>query len=291
MTLVSSAQNALSFVLLSLALSVASWLTATDQAWGWSRYAHETTGHLAQLHLTPQARAGVEALLGDESLGEVAAWADQVRGDRRDTAPFHYVNGPRDQLRPDDDDLNLPQGTVYTAVLKYQQELRDERLPKAQRIEALKFLVHFVGDIHQPLHTGFGDDRGGNDFEVVYRDEPYNLHRYWDLNVIEPRLDRFSSSEYAEFLNTTYSEAEKALWITQTDPKPWVIEARRYIFAGLYPVPRRYEYDSGRDRAAPIAVMDDTYREVWMATAELQLARSGLRLAGILNGVFADPVE
>ena len=269
-------------------LLIVVWSMPISQAFGWSRYAHETSGHLAQLHLTAEAQAGVEALLGDESLGEVAAWADRVRGDRRDTAPYHYVNGPRDQLRPRHEDLHLPQGTVYTAVLKYRQALGDESLTQQERMEALKFLVHFVGDIHQPLHTGFGDDRGGNDFEVVYRDEPYNLHRYWDLNVIEPRLDRFSSTEYAHFLNEAYSEAEKALWLTQTDPQPWVVEARRYIFSGLYPVPRRSDHNSGQQSAALTAVMDDAYREVWMSTAELQLARSGLRLAGILNEVFAD---
>ncbi len=255
-------------------------------AWGWSRYAHETTGHLAERHLSDEAKAAVAALLGEESLGSVGAWADQVRGDRRDTAPYHYVNGPRDQLHPSHEDLHLPQGTVYTAILMYRDQLTDPSLSKDQRMEALKFLVHFVGDIHQPLHTGFGDDRGGNLFEVIYRDEPFNIHRYWDLNVIEPRLDQLNSKEYAAYLDQAYSSDEKALWITQTDPEPWVVEARRYIFSGLYPVPQRYEYDSGRERTQPIPVMDDTYREVWMPVAELQLARSGLRLAGILNEVF-----
>jgi len=272
----------------SLCLLITGWWVPMSESLGWSRYAHETSGHLAEIHLSAEAQTAVEALLGDDSLGEVAAWADRVRGDRRDTAPYHYVNGPRDQLRPSHDDLHLPQGTAYTAVLKYQQALSDDNLPRQTRIEALKFLVHFVGDIHQPLHTGFADDRGGNDFEVIYRDEPYNLHRYWDLNVIEPRLDRFSAREYADHLNRSYSDAQKALWITQTDPKPWVTEARRYIFAGLYPVPRHGEHEGGQQRTTPVPIMDETYRDVWMPAAELQLARSGLRLAGILNEVFAD---
>jgi len=262
-------------------------IIASGNANAWSRYAHETVGYLAQIHLSEQAKAEVEAILGEESLGSVGAWADQVRGDRRDTAPFHYVNGPRDQLHPTDEDLHLPQGNVYTAILMYRDQLLDSDLSQQEREEALKFLVHFVGDIHQPLHTGFGDDRGGNTFGVIYKDEPFNLHRYWDLNVIEPRLDRLSSKEYAAYLDGSYSPDQKALWIEQTDPLPWVVEARRYLFAGLYPVPQVYESESGRTRDEPIPVMDDTYREVWMPVAEIQLARSGLRLAGILNEVFS----
>ncbi|HEY7905457.1 MAG TPA: S1/P1 nuclease [Wenzhouxiangella sp.] len=261
-------------------------LALASSAFGWSRYTHETTGYLAERHLTAEARAAVAELLGDESLGSVAAWADRVRPDRRDTAPYHYVNGPRDQLHPSHEDLHLPQGTVYTAILMYQDQLKDESLSKQQRAEALKFLVHFVGDIHQPLHTAFGDDRGGNDFDVIYRNESFNIHRYWDLNVVEPRLDQFTSQEYARYLDASFSEAEKALWIEQTDPEPWVIEARRYVFAGLYPVPQLYTYDSGRERTEAIPVMDDTYREVWMPVAEVQLTRAGLRLAGILNQLF-----
>lgn len=261
--------------------------TLSSTAQGWSRYGHETTGHLAERYLTPEAKAQVDALLGEETLGSVGAWADQVRGDRRETAPFHYVNGPRDQLHPSHDDLHLPQGTVYTAILMYRDQLVDNTLSFEQRKEALKFLVHFVSDIHQPLHTGFADDLGGNRFEVIYRDETFNIHRYWDLNIIEPRLDRFSSKQYAAYLDSSFSEDEKTLWISQTDPKPWVVESRRFLFAGLYPVPQRYEYDSGRTRQDPVPVMDDTYRDVWMPSAELQLARSGLRLAGILNEVFA----
>ncbi len=258
-----------------------------SNAHAWSRYGHEAIGYLAERHLTPEASAFVEELLGEETLGSVAAWADQVRGDRRDTAPYHYVNGPRDRLVPREEDLHLPQGTVYTAILMYQDQLMDEDLSRDARIEALKFLVHFVGDVHQPLHTGFADDLGGNRFQVIYRDEPFNIHRYWDLNIIEPRLDRLSSSAYAAYLDEVFATAQKTLWISQTDPKPWVTEARRYLFAGLYPVPQRYEYDSGRDRTEPVPVMDETYREVWMPTAEIQIARAGLRLAGILNGLAA----
>ncbi len=262
-------------------------MSLSANALGWSRYGHETTGYLAMRHLTPEAKAQIDAILGEETLGSVGAWADQVRGDRRETAPYHYVNGPRDELHPSHEDLHLPQGTVYTAILMYRDQLLDESLSDEQRKEALKFLVHFVSDIHQPLHTGFADDLGGNRFEVVYRDEPFNIHRYWDLNIIEPRLDRFSSAEYAAYLDNSFSDDEKNLWITQTDPEPWVVESRRYLFAGLYPVPQRYEFDSGRVRTEPVPVMDDTYREVWMPAAELQLTRSGLRLAGMLNEVFA----
>lgn len=252
-------------------------------AQSWSRFGHEVTGHLAHHDLNPAARSAVAELLDGETLASVAAWADQVRPDRRETAPFHYVNGPLDVLVPREADLALAEGNVYSAILGYAGRIVDDSLPRVERVEALKFLVHFVGDLHQPLHAGFAEDRGANDVPVLYRGELINLHRYWDNEILDEPRQRFDSREYAAVLHARFSDRERSRWMAEGDPRDWVIEARRLIFNGLYPRPRS---DAATETHAQVGVIDDSYAEIWRPVAERQLARAGARLAWALNRLF-----
>ena len=258
-------------------------LLLPSAAWSWSRYAHEVTGHLAMLDLSPAAREGVRALLGDEDLAAVSAWADQVRPERRETAPFHYANGPLDVLVPSEADFALPQGNVYSAVLGYAGRIADERLSNTERAEALKFFVHFAGDLHQPLHAGFAEDRGGNDAPVLYRGELINLHRYWDNQILDSVQQRYDSRSFAAILHARHAERERAGWTDVENPRDWVVESRRLIFNGLYP---RLRSDVATDQHAAMGVLDESYRTVWQPVAELQLARAGARIAWALNRIF-----
>ncbi len=255
----------------------------SSSAYGWSRYGHEVVGHLAEHDLTPAARAGVASLLGDRGLADVASWADEVRPDRPETAPLHYVNGPMDRLVPRAQDFELPGGNVYSAILGYAERIVDASLPERERSEALKFLVHFVGDLHQPLHAGFGEDRGANDVAVIYRGEMINLHRYWDNEILDHARRRFSSREFAAVLHQRFAAQQRAQWMGEEDPRAWVVEARRFIFNGLYPRPR---IDVGGEAQGPVAVIDESYAQVWRPVAELQLVRAGARLAQALNQLF-----
>ncbi|MFP4208980.1 MAG: S1/P1 nuclease [Wenzhouxiangella sp.] len=260
-------------------------------ALAWSRFAHEVVGELAEADLSPPARMAVQDLLEGESLAAVGSWADQVRPDRAETAPLHYVNGPLDVLVPLQADFDLPQGNVYSAVLGYAEILADVEQPRAQRTEALKFLVHFLADLHQPLHSGFAEDRGANDVPVVYRGEVINLHRYWDHQIFAEVQARFDSREFAAVLGARHGDHERRAWAA-IGPREWVVEARQLIFSGLYPRARRdalqqvpaTEIPDGV--AGPIAVLDGSYRLVWQPVAELQLARAGARLAAALNVIF-----
>ncbi|MGY6554280.1 MAG: S1/P1 nuclease [Wenzhouxiangella sp.] len=258
-------------------------LLSASPAQAWSRFGHEVAGHLAYHDLSPAARAAVADLLGEETLASVGSWADQVRSERPETAPMHFMNGPIDVLVPSEADFTVPQGNVYSAILGYSQMLVDESLPRSERVEALKFLVHFVADLHQPLHVGFLEDRGANDVPVLYRGEVINLHRYWDNEIFDkPRL-RFDSREYAAVLLARFGDHERATWAEQSNPRDWVIEARRYIFSGIYPKPRS---DATTADHGPIPVIDASYAAVWLPVAERQLARTGARLAWTLNQLF-----
>lgn len=273
------------------ALLLTALLLFSAQALAWSRYGHQTVGYLAENDLTPAARMAVGDLLEGQTLAEVGSWADEVRRDRPETYPLHFVNGPLDEVVPTDAELNLPQGTVYTAVLGYSEILADAQQPRENRVEALKFLVHFLADLHQPLHSGFLEDRGGNDEPVIYRGELTNLHRYWDNDIFAARQAGFDSRELAAVLRSQYGQHERRAWAVAT-PREWVIEARQLIFNGLYPRRRigvlstvpAAEIPS--ELAEPVAVIDDSYRQVWQPVAERQLARAGARLAATLNAIF-----
>ena len=263
----------------------------STQALAWSSYGHQTVGHLAQKDLTPSASRAVSELLDGQTLADVGSWADQVRSDRPETYPLHFVNGPVDNVVPSDTDLNLPQGTVYTAVLGYSHVLADEQRPRVERVEALKFLTHFLADLHQPLHSGFLYDRGGNDEPVIYEGGLINLHRYWDNQIFAARQAEFDSRELAALLRAGFSPDERRQW-AQSVPIEWVIEARQFIFNGLYPSRQTgvLEGLAGSEIPAelrePIALIGESYRRVWQPVAELQLARAGARLASTLNAIF-----
>jgi hypothetical protein len=273
------------------ALLLLALLLLSAQGFAWSRYGHETVGHLAEKDLSPAARMAVSDLLDGQTLADVGSWADQVRPDRPETFPLHFVNGPLDDIVPSDADLNLPQGTVYTAVLGYSRILADTANARADRVEALKFLVHFLADLHQPLHSGFLEDRGGNDEPVIYRGEVSNLHRYWDNAIFAERQVGFDARELAAVLRSQYGQHDRRAW-AMSSPREWVIEAREFIFSGLYPRRRSGvlsdlpSTDIPAGLEEPIAVMDESYRLVWQPVAELQLARAGARLAATLNAIF-----
>lgn len=196
---------------------------------------------------------------------------------------MHFMNGPTDVLVPAESDFAIVQGNVYSAVLGYSQRVVDQSLPRTERIEALKFLVHFLADLHQPLHVGFLEDRGANDVPVLYRGELINLHRYWDNEIFDGPGQRFDSREYAAVLMARFGDQERQQWTVLNNPRDWVVEARRLIFNGLYPRPRS---DAGTAEHPSIAVIDASYAQVWRPVAEIQIARAGARLAWTLNQLF-----
>lgn len=269
------ALNALTFVpavLVALAL-----LAGAAPAHAWSAWGHGVVGAVADDALTPEARAEVRRLLDGRPLAAVGAWADRVRRDRPGTGPLHYMNGPVDRVVPRRADFEIAQGNVYTAILGYAERLADTSLPRETRAEALKFLVHFIGDLHQPLHCGFLEDRGGNTVAVIVDGERSNLHRYWDHDVLAPAIAEYRPVAFARALDARIRPAERHAWRTSLDPVDWILEARAYLFIGLYPA---------SDNRVP--ELDAQYRATWQPVAERQLARAGLRLAATLNALIAD---
>jgi hypothetical protein len=243
-------------------------------AFGWGATGHEVIGHVAEHYLSPESREEVARLLGEGvTLADVSTWADQVRPARRETAPWHYVNIP-----PGADgyvaDRDCPDGQCVVAqTTRWGRVLGDRSASQEEQEEALKFLVHFVGDLHQPLHCGHAADRGGNDIRLTFLGRQTNLHEVWDTLLIERQ--QIPAQQYAAELVADIDESDLTAW-RMGPPDRWATES--WKLAGLY------AYRSVRGR--PLVSGDRIGREYASANQwilDQQLARAGVRLAWTID--------
>ncbi|HTD28714.1 MAG TPA: S1/P1 nuclease [Xanthomonadaceae bacterium] len=256
------------------ALLVALLLPALALAWG--PEGHRVVGELAQRQLDPQATAAVADLLRGEpepTLAGVSNWADELRASDPDfakrTSRWHYVN-----FRSSDCDYvparDCPGGNCVIAAIDGQlRVLGDRTQPRERRVQALKFVVHFIGDVHQPFHAGGHEDRGGNDFQISYSGQGSNLHAVWDSLILEHQAP--SPAAYATRIQRV-SAASADLRIDADAPQRWAQESCRSIDANaLYP---------------PTHTIDDAYLAAHRPLAEQRLRLAGARLAAELNAVL-----
>ena len=247
----------------------------------WGVTGHRTIGKIAENHLSPNAKAGVQSLLGNETLADVATWADEVRSqpEYRATGAWHYLNLPLGlsysafQQKVE----GMTQDNVYSALLKLEHAVVDKATPREKKIEALKFIVHFVGDLHQPMHVSREEDKGGNTIQLNYNGQGTNLHSLWDTKLLEHEGLTY------EQLAVKYdhaSPAEIRQW--QSDPlMKWLWESYE-ISSKLYA-----EVDAMKGRS-----IDDAYYQAHIAIIQERIERAGIRLAGVLNELFKNgPVE
>ncbi|KAJ3014556.1 hypothetical protein HKX48_005090 [Thoreauomyces humboldtii] len=180
-------------------LALVSVLVAQAQAYG--KIGHWLTGQIAQELLTDDAEAWTRVLLPEYggSLARAALWADEVKPSW--AKPHHYVNPPTDCSVLSDSPCNC----ITTSIANYTRQLSPEVQPLALRQEALKFVIHYVGDIHQPLHVS-GRAKGGTEQRVVFGGRHVSLHEVWDYMMLEHRMKVLGKSrtDYAKHLLTTY---------------------------------------------------------------------------------------
>jgi hypothetical protein len=165
--------------------TVAAVLCGAISAFGWGGEGHSLIARIAEAQLTPAVHAKVVAILGPNvSMASVASWADEVRRQRAESAPWHYIDIPINKPHLDMT-RDCPKGDcVIKKIEDFEVVLHDPNTPPVQRREALMFLIHFVGDMHQPLHDSDNKDKGGNDVHVVYKGRPTNLHSLWDSAML-----------------------------------------------------------------------------------------------------------
>jgi len=249
------------------------------QALGWGAHAHRIATRVAESRLTPEAREGVRALLHDgDTLVQESNWADHDGHDAvPGSAPWHYVNVPLDAPHYDAR-FCTGGGCVVAKIKHYRTVLADRRAPKTERSRALLFLVHFVEDVHQPLHVGDNRDRGGNLTQVQYRGEGTNLHRVWDSQM----LDDASRDERAwvEKIAPLITPENVAAW-SKGDAETWADES-------LQQAKKAYRYPAGSARPMESGtVLGRDYAESALPVIRLRLAQAGVRVANELNAAFA----
>lgn len=243
-------------------------LLVTSKLWCWGPTGHRAIGEVAEKHLTRKAAREINQILKGASLAEVSTWMDEIRSDDRydHTHSWHYTTIP-DGLNYSNRDND--QGQLVEKIEEMITLLRDESTSDSLRVVALKFLVHLVGDLHQPLHVGNGEDRGGNDVRVKFFYESSNLHRVWDSGMINHKL--YSYTELAEVIDRT-DDSVISHWLQGT-AADWANECLQYreqIYDIDNPDRMGYEY---------------VYKN-WDLLKQ-QLFKGGLRLASILNDIYS----
>jgi hypothetical protein len=252
------------------------WLAAVPPVYSWGVEGHTLVARLAAARLTPKASAAVARILGpDATLASISTWADQVRNTRKETGAWHYID-----IQITDAHLDMkrdcPQGNcVLTKIEEFEKVLKDKTTPSEKRKEALMFLVHFVGDMHQPLHCADRHDKGGNDTKLTFFGRPTNLHGVWDSGL----LARIGPEDalYAE-LNKNLSP-KRAKKFAKGDVKKWAEQSHRQaqlIAYGKLP------------KAEPGAViaLAEAYQQQADPIVKEQLEEAGARLAKVLNNAL-----
>jgi fructose-1,6-bisphosphatase len=241
----------------------------------WGPNGHRIVAEIAWLHLTHKAKKAVVNILGPQSMAMVANWPDFIKSDTTHkydhTNQWHYLDFPANINRTTFDQLlNAATGeNLYTQTQAMVNNLKNRSLAKEQQVFSLTFLIHMLGDMHQPLHVGRDEDMGGNKINVMWFNTPSNLHRVWDEQLID--FQQLSYTEYVKALDIADKTAIKD--IQRGSIADWMFESHLLsdkVYAGTQP-------DSK---------LSYRYNYVFVNDLNQQLLKGGLRLAALLNSIY-----
>ncbi|MEQ9580802.1 MAG: S1/P1 nuclease [Arenibacter sp.] len=236
----------------------------------WSKTGHRTIGEVAQQHLSGKAKKALKKLLNGQSLALVSNYADEIKADRSFSkfGPWHYVNYPAEkkytEVTPSEE------GDIIIGIEKCIEIVKDANSKEEDKVFYLKMLIHLIGDLHQPMHVGRLEDKGGNDIQLQWFGRGTNLHRLWDSNMI----DDYGMS-YSELANNLPELTKGQIkFIQQGNIYDWVEESQDIAneLYGSVEVGEKLGY---------------AYDYKYWATVENQLQKGGLRLAKVLNELFS----
>lgn len=255
----------LKLIFLAVILGVISSFTLYD----WAKTGHRATGKIAEKYLSKKAKKEINKLLDGHSLAYVSNYGDEIKSDSkyRKYSPWHYVNFPFGGSY--EEYPKSKKGDLIMGIKTCIDVLKNKESSKEDKVFYLKMLVHFMGDLHQPLHIGIADDKGGNDFQVRWFNSGTNLHSVWDSKMIESY--GMSYTELA--LNEKQLSKQQLEAIKKGTIIDWMYESRElcekiYNTAEVGAKLRyRYSYDH-------------------MNEVLFQLQKGGIRLAVVLNDIF-----
>jgi hypothetical protein len=241
----------------------------------WGVAGHRTVAAVAEKHLLSNVSSVVAAYLGGQEMTEVSSWADEVRdqAEYKQTAPWHFLNLPLGLGH--DAFVQFVEGlgneNIYTAILKAETTLKDDSANVTARQDALKFLIHFVGDAHQPMHVSRKEDKGGNTIQVRFDGKGTNLHSLWDSKLIEH--EHLSDADLVAACDKATAE-EINQWQSDS-PMEWLWESYQ-ISSQLYK-----ETEANNN-------IDEAYYNKYIQVIHKRINQAGIRLAGELNRIFKD---
>ncbi|WP_418604088.1 S1/P1 nuclease [Hwangdonia sp.] len=235
----------------------------------WSATGHRVVGKIADKHLNRKAKKEVNRLLKRKSLAFVSTFADEIKSDKKYNKYYtwHYINMPLDETY--ENSKKNPDGDLVTGIAYCKSVIKDENASDDDKAFYLKLLIHLIGDLHQPMHVGLQEDKGGNDFKLQWFYKDSNLHRVWDSQMID-QYD-MSYTELAE--NTDVLSKHQIMAIQQGTVVDWVNETHQLtkkVYSTVKPgenLRYRYSYDN-------------------FETVRSQLQIAGIRLAKVLNDLF-----
>jgi hypothetical protein len=245
-------------------------LLAAVPAFCWYDRGHRVVAMIAEANLTPEARRGVQEILPlGTTLADAAIWPDHEGRSVPDFDPLHYVNipvGADGYEQPRD----CPERNCMVEAVKwFLSRVADRNAPLVMRRIALRYVAHLAGDMHQPLHAGRAQDRGGIDIAVSYKGQATNLHFFWDTDLVEMEGD---AEEVAQRLTASVSAEQRRKW-EAGDPKRWTDESLMLA--------RSHAYDIGQT-----GELSDDYVEKARPIVRQRLVQAGIRLAWLLNTVL-----
>lgn len=246
-------------------------VTTSLASFGWGQKGHDTVAYIAECNLSPEAKAAAEDLLDGKSIVYYANWLDNASHtpEYAYSKTWHYKN--IDAGMSYEEAPLLDKGDIVRALDEQIKILGDKNNSKEDRALALKMVVHFLGDIHQPLHMGHATDLGGNRWEVRYFKSPTNLHTVWDSKLVES-AHKWSYSEWQQQIDRATPE-QKAEILKLNTPAEWAAET----YAICTEVYNKTPKDTN---------IEYTYISEWTPVIEQQFLRGGLRLAEILNSTL-----
>jgi hypothetical protein len=236
-------------------------------AFSWSETGHRVTGYIANQHLSKKARLAMQRILGQQSMAMAAYWMDEVRSDSlyNYTSTWHWVTIQNGETY--DQSVKNPKGDLLQTIERLIAELKSKKFSGKEEAERVKMLIHLIGDIHQPLHVGFGDDQGGNRVKVSWFDDETNLHTVWDRHLID--FTRLSYTELAESLPKP--DAVQVKTLQKSTVRDWANESMGY---------RKQVYDIGTGK------LGYKYHYKYFNIVQDRLTQAGVRIAGVLNEIY-----
>ncbi len=248
-------------------------MALSSTAMGFGKNGHRIVGQLAENHLSAATQQAVLRILHGESMAMVSNWADEMRSSPE---PFwkdgtgctwHFINTQKHQNYRES--KKNPKGDSYEATLRFIATLEDPNATAEDQRDALRWLIHLVGDIHQPLHNGYEADRGGNLVSIKWFGEQTNLHELWDTRLIESQ--RLSYTEFVRALDDVDVKTVKEYQASTV--MDWIDESINI-----------------RDEVYRIGDGDFGYVYIYryLPTIKTRLVQAGIRLAGVLNAIY-DP--